>query len=148
MGTPSANQPVEKERIALVIITVVAVLCLGFAVISSASKQKEVSKRIELETKLDRLARENGKLQKEINEGKVRLEEELHLNQVLNSSLGKEQENAQVLRAELEKIGHTRVDLEKQLQQLKSANQSLERQLQAKVVSGIGQQKETMQSTQ
>jgi Skp family chaperone for outer membrane proteins len=100
----SLTQPKEKERIALVIMGILAILCVGFGVISNASKQKEVGKRVELESKLDQLAQDNGKLQKELNQAKARLDEEVRLNQTLNESLGKEQESAQALRSELEKI--------------------------------------------
>lgn len=122
----SLTQPNEKERIALVIMGILAVLCIGFGVISNAAKQKEVGKRVELESKLDQLAQENGKFQKELNQAKGRIEEEIQLNQTLNESLRKEQENAHALRSELEKINQTRRDLEKQIQQLQSANRTVE----------------------
>ena len=122
----SLTQPNEKERIALVIMGILAVLCIGFGVISNAAKQKEVGKRVELESKLDQLAQENGRFQKELNQAKGRLEEEIRLNQTLNESLGKEQESAHALRSELEKINQARRDLEKQLQQFQSANRTVE----------------------
>lgn len=131
----SLTQPKEKERIALVIMGILAILCVGFGVISNASKQKEVGKRVELESKLDQLAQDNGKLQKELNQAKAQLDEETRLNQTLNESLGKEQESAQALRSELEKINQARRDLEKQLQQLQSSNQTLEKQIQAKAAN-------------
>lgn len=133
------SQSNEKERTALVIMGVIAVLCVGFGVISNASKQKEVGKRVELEAKLDQLAQDNGKLQKELNQTKARLDEEAHLNQTLNASLGKEQESAQALRSELERLNQARRELEKQIQQLQSSNQSLEKQIQAKALNTIGQ---------
>ncbi|MBI1976763.1 MAG: hypothetical protein HYS56_04560 [Candidatus Omnitrophica bacterium] len=133
------SQPNEKEKVALVIMGVIAVLCVGFGVISNASKQKEVGRRVELEAKLDQFAQENGKLQKELNQAKARLDEEVHLTQTLNASLAKEQESAQALRSELEKLNQARRDLERQIQQLQSSNQTLERQIQAKAMNVIGQ---------
>ena len=133
------SQPNEKEKVALVIMGVIAVLCVGFGVISNASKQKEVGRRVELEAKLDQFAQENGKLQKELNQAKARLDEEVRLTQTLNASLAKEQESAQALRSELEKLNQARRDLERQIQQLQSSNQTLERQIQAKAMNVIGQ---------
>lgn len=127
----------EKERIALVIMGVIAVLCVGFGVVSNASKQKEVGKRAELELKLDELAQENGKLQKKVSQIKGQLDEEIRLNQTLSETLGQEQESARALRLELDKINQARRELEQQIQRLESSNQSLEQKIQAKV---IGQQ--------
>ncbi len=143
----SLTQTKEKERIALLMMGIIAVLCVGFGVISNASKQKEVGKRVELESKLDQLAQDNGKLQKELNQAKARRDEEIRLNQTLNESLGKEQESAQALRSELEKVNQARRDLEKQLQQLQSANQTLERQIQAKATNTISQQQKEFLSS-
>ena len=143
----SLTQPKEKERIALVMMGIIAILCVGFGVISNAAKQKEVGKRVELESKLDQLAQDNGKLQKELNQAKARIGEEIRLSQTLNDSLAKEQESAQALRSELEKVNHARRDLEKQLQQLQSANQTLERQIQAKATNTISQQQKGVLSS-
>lgn len=138
--TLSLTQPKEKERIALLMMGIIAVLCVGFGVISNAAKQKEVGRRVEVESKLDQLAQDNGKLQKELNHAKARSDEETRLNQTLNDALAKEQESAQALRSELEKVNQARRDLEKQLQQLQSANQTLERQIHAKATNTISQQ--------
>lgn len=143
----SLTQPKEKERIALPMMGIIAVLCVGFGVISNTAKQKEVGKRVEVESKLDQLAQDNGKLQKELNQAKARGDEETRLNQTLNDTLAKEQESAQALRSELEKVNQARRDLEKQLQQLQSANQTLERQIQSKVTNTISQQQKEFLSS-
>lgn len=129
-----------KERIVLVIMGVIAIFCLGFGVIANASKQRESIKRAELETRLDRIALENGKLQKELNTARVRLDEEIQLNKTFNDSLANEQQSAQSLRAELEKINQARRDLEKQIQQLQSTNKDLQTKLQAKAVGVLSQE--------
>lgn len=132
-------QNVGKERAALVVMAVIAILCLGFGVIANISKQREVGKRAELEAKLDKLAQDNGKLQKDLSQARARLDEETQLNQTLNESLANEQKSAQALRSELERVNQARRELEKQIQQLQSSNKDLEGKLQAKAIGVFGQ---------